>query len=102
MHHGSVLGVACTASLCRAELEAQMKDKEDAKKRERAERLQEDLKLHKEAAKYNPWGRDKPQDQGLGTQEPSRGLLQVGSCMIWTPVHVPESSCSHGCVSKFV
>ncbi|KAL0029518.1 hypothetical protein WJX79_000734 [Trebouxia sp. C0005] len=41
----------------RAELEAQMKGREEAKKKERADRLQEDLKVHREAARYDPWGR---------------------------------------------
>ena len=41
----------------RAELEAQMKAREEAKKKERADRLQEDLKVHREAARYDPWGR---------------------------------------------
>ena len=63
---------------CRAELEAQMRDKEDAKKRERAERLQEDLKLHKEAARYNPWGKDKPGSPGrVPDQPPSHSQSQV-------------------------
>ncbi|DBB12608.1 TPA: Centrosome and spindle, variant 2 [Trebouxia sp. C0006] len=39
------------------ELEAQMKAREEAKKKERADRLQEDLKVHREAARYDPWGR---------------------------------------------
>ncbi|DBA93248.1 TPA: Centrosome and spindle [Trebouxia sp. C0005] len=39
------------------ELEAQMKGREEAKKKERADRLQEDLKVHREAARYDPWGR---------------------------------------------
>jgi len=41
----------------RAELEAQMKSREEARKKERADRLQEDLKVHREAARYDPWGR---------------------------------------------
>ena len=59
------LGVAPTRiALChsieqhrRAELEAQMRSREEAKKKERADRLQEDLRVHREAAKYDPWGR---------------------------------------------
>lgn len=55
-------------ALLRAELEAQMRAKEDAKKRERAEQLQEDLKLHHEAAKYVPWGKDQPSRRGAANQ----------------------------------
>ena len=34
-----------------------MKAREEAKKKERADQLQEDLKVHREAARYDPWGR---------------------------------------------
>ncbi|KAL3150781.1 Centrosome and spindle pole associated protein 1, variant 2 [Trebouxia sp. C0010 RCD-2024] len=41
----------------RAELEAQMKAREEAKKKQRADQLQEDLKVHRESAMYDPWGK---------------------------------------------
>lgn len=48
-----------------------MRDKEDAKKREKAAQLQEDLKLHKEAARYSRWGKDKTYPQEGATQQAS-------------------------------
>ena len=69
---------------CRAELEAQMRDKEDAKKREKAERLVEDLKLHQEAARYNPWGKDKPGSQDRVPSQPSsHSQSQVNRSTWW-------------------
>lgn len=34
-----------------------MKAREEAKKKERADQLQEDLKVHRESAMYDPWGK---------------------------------------------
>ena len=65
-----------------------MRDKEDAKKRERAERLQEDLRLHKEAAKYNPWGKDKQSSrEGVSNQAASYGQSQVTCNHAWHDAH---------------
>lgn len=34
-----------------------MKAREEAKKKQRADQLQEDLKVHRESAMYDPWGK---------------------------------------------
>ena len=45
-----------------------MKSREESKKKERADRLQEDLRVHREAAKYDPWGK-----AGGGAPQSPRG-----------------------------
>lgn len=63
----------------RAELEAQMKAREEAKKKERADQLQEDLKVHRESAMYDPWGKGgggAPHRSPAG--QPISDLHQVG------------------------
>ena len=64
----------------RAELEAQMKAREEAKKKDKADRLQEDLKVHRESAMYDRWGKGgggAPRRSPAG--QPISDLHQVGS-----------------------
>ena len=67
----------------RAELEAQMKAREVAKKKERADQLQEDLKVHRESAMYDPGGMGgggAPHRSPAG--QPISDLHQVGSILM--------------------
>ena len=56
-----------------------MKAREEAKKKERADQLQEDLKVHRESAMYDPWGKGgggAPHRSPAG--QPISDLHQVG------------------------
>ena len=56
-----------------------MKAREEAKKKERADQLQEDLKVHRESAMYDPWGKGgggAPHRSPAG--QPISALHQVG------------------------
>lgn len=59
-----------------------MKGREEAKKKERADQLQEDLKVHRESAMYDPWGKGgggAPHRSPAG--QPISDLHQVGSIL---------------------
>lgn len=79
----------------RAELEAQMKAREEAKKKQRADQLQEDLKVHRESAMYDPWGKGgggAPHRSPAG--QPISDLHQVRRVAGWCPVpHRLTTSC---------
>lgn len=69
-----------------------MKSREEAKKKERADQLQEDLKVHREAARYDPWGRGgggAPHQSATG--QPISDLHQVIHCE--HDHNIPEPLC---------